>query len=114
MTSQRGSIRRAGRARSGLLRQRPQQGESVGARRAPFGIGVTIVEPGGARTNFRYGGAVLANRIAAYDGLPAAGIRRIRTERTTHGIGDPALMATAMIASESAEATDAPTGEGSV
>ncbi|MFG2043829.1 SDR family oxidoreductase [Dactylosporangium sp. NPDC048998] len=66
---------------------------------APFGIGVTIVEPGGARTNFRYGGSVLADRIKAYDGTPAAGIRRILTERTTEGIGDPALMATAMIAS---------------
>jgi NAD(P)-dependent dehydrogenase (short-subunit alcohol dehydrogenase family) len=66
---------------------------------APFGIDVTIVEPGGARTNFRYGSSVLADRIEAYDGTPAAGIRRILTERTTEGIGDPALMATAMIAS---------------
>ena len=66
---------------------------------APFGIGVTIVEPGGARTNFRYGSSVLADRIKAYDRTPAAGIRRILTERTTQGIGDPALMAAAMIAS---------------
>jgi NAD(P)-dependent dehydrogenase (short-subunit alcohol dehydrogenase family) len=66
---------------------------------APFGIDVTIVEPGGARTNFRYGGSVLADRIEAYNGTPAAGIRRILTERTTQGIGDPALMAAAMIAS---------------
>ncbi|GIH15040.1 SDR family oxidoreductase [Rugosimonospora africana] len=66
---------------------------------APFGIGVTIVEPGGARTNFRYGSSVLADPIDAYDGTPAAGIRRILTERTTHGIGDPARMAIAMIAS---------------
>jgi NAD(P)-dependent dehydrogenase (short-subunit alcohol dehydrogenase family) len=66
---------------------------------APFGIGVTIVEPGGARTNFRYGSSVLADRIEAYDGTPAANIRRILTEATTQGIGDPALMATAMIAS---------------
>jgi NAD(P)-dependent dehydrogenase (short-subunit alcohol dehydrogenase family) len=66
---------------------------------APFGIGVTIIEPGGARTNFRYGSSVLADRIEAYDGTPAAEIRRILTERTTEGIGDPALMATAMIAS---------------
>jgi NAD(P)-dependent dehydrogenase (short-subunit alcohol dehydrogenase family) len=66
---------------------------------APFGIGVTIVEPGGARTNFRYRGSVLSARIEDYDGTPAAAIRRILTERTTEGIGDPALMATAMIAS---------------
>lgn len=64
---------------------------------APFGIEVTIVEPGGARTNFRYGGTVLADRIAAYDATPAAGVRRILTERTAQGIGDPALMAAAMI-----------------
>jgi NAD(P)-dependent dehydrogenase (short-subunit alcohol dehydrogenase family) len=31
--------------------------ESVAAEVAPFGIGVTIVEPGGARTEFRYGSA---------------------------------------------------------
>jgi NAD(P)-dependent dehydrogenase (short-subunit alcohol dehydrogenase family) len=73
--------------------------DALAAEVAPFGIGVTIVEPGGARTNFRYGSSVLADRIEAYDGTPAAGIRSILTERTIHGIGDPALMATAMIAS---------------
>ncbi|WP_436527458.1 SDR family oxidoreductase [Actinoplanes sp. HUAS TT8] len=66
---------------------------------ASFGIGVTIVEPGSARTNFRYGSSVLADRIEAYDATPVAGVRRILTERTTEGLGDPALMATAMIAS---------------
>ncbi|GAB1824361.1 SDR family oxidoreductase [Herbidospora sp. RD11066] len=66
---------------------------------APFGIGVTIVEPGSARTNFRYGSSVLADRIAAYDGTPVAGIRRILTERTAQAIGDAGLMADAMIAS---------------
>lgn len=73
--------------------------EALAGEVAPFGIGVTIVEPGGARTNFRYGGSVLADRIPAYDGTPASGVRRILTERTTQGIGDPARMATAMIAS---------------
>ena len=66
---------------------------------APFGIGVTIVEPGAARTNFRYGGSVLADRIEAYDGTPAAAIRRILTDGTSVGLGDPALMAAAMITS---------------
>ncbi|GIF47705.1 NADP-dependent 3-hydroxy acid dehydrogenase YdfG [Asanoa ferruginea] len=73
--------------------------DALAAEVAPLGIGVTIVEPGGAHTNFRYGGSVLADRIEAYDATPAAGIRRILTERTTVGIGDPARMATAMIAS---------------
>jgi NAD(P)-dependent dehydrogenase (short-subunit alcohol dehydrogenase family) len=80
--------------------------EALAGEVAPFGIGVTIVEPGGARTNFRYGSSVLAGRIAAYDGTPAAGIRRILTERTTQGVGDPARMATAMI--ESVEQGPAP------
>jgi NAD(P)-dependent dehydrogenase (short-subunit alcohol dehydrogenase family) len=66
---------------------------------ASFGIGVTIVEPGGARTNFRYGNSVLGSRIEAYDKTPASAIRRILTERTAQGIGDPALVAEAMIAS---------------
>jgi NAD(P)-dependent dehydrogenase (short-subunit alcohol dehydrogenase family) len=73
--------------------------EALAGEVAPFGIGVTIVEPGGARTNFRYGSSVLADRIPAYDATPAAGIRRILTEQTTQGIGDPALMASAMIES---------------
>jgi NAD(P)-dependent dehydrogenase (short-subunit alcohol dehydrogenase family) len=73
--------------------------EALAGEVAPFGIGVTIVEPGGARTNFRYGSSVLASRIADYDRTPAAGIRRVLTERTTEGIGDPARMAAAMIAS---------------
>jgi NAD(P)-dependent dehydrogenase (short-subunit alcohol dehydrogenase family) len=77
--------------------------EAVAGEVAPFGIGVTIVEPGGARTNFRYGSSVLADHIPAYDATPAAGVRRILTERTSQGIGDPARMATAMIASVDVE-----------
>lgn len=80
--------------------------DALAAEVAPFGIGVTIVEPGGARTNFRYGGSVLATRIEAYDATPAAGVRRILTERTTSGMGDPALMAAAMI--ESVDQNPAP------
>jgi NAD(P)-dependent dehydrogenase (short-subunit alcohol dehydrogenase family) len=45
--------------------------EAVAQEVAPFGIGMTIVEPGGARTEFRYGSAQVANLIPAYDNNPA-------------------------------------------
>ncbi len=66
---------------------------------AGFGIGVTIVEPGGARTEFRYGSSQLGPRIAAYDGTPASMARRMLEERTAVPIGDPARMVELMIAS---------------
>jgi NAD(P)-dependent dehydrogenase (short-subunit alcohol dehydrogenase family) len=77
--------------------------DAVAGEVAPFGIGVTIVEPGSARTNFRYGSSVLADRIEAYDDTPASRIRGILTERTAQGIGDAARMASAMIASVDVE-----------
>jgi NAD(P)-dependent dehydrogenase (short-subunit alcohol dehydrogenase family) len=49
--------------------------ESTARDVGPFGIGVTIVEPGGARTEFRFGSLVLAEPMAAYDGTPAAMVR---------------------------------------
>ncbi|HEY4201764.1 MAG TPA: SDR family oxidoreductase [Devosiaceae bacterium] len=64
---------------------------------AVFGIGVTIIEPGGARTEFRYGSSKLAPRIAAYDASPASNIRRILEERTAVPPGDPAKMARIII-----------------
>jgi NAD(P)-dependent dehydrogenase (short-subunit alcohol dehydrogenase family) len=66
---------------------------------AGFGIGVTSVEPGGARTEFRYGSSQLGPRIAAYDGTPASMARRMLEERTAVPIGDPAKMVELMIAS---------------
>lgn len=65
---------------------------------APFGIGVTIVEPGGARTEFRYGSSRLGPKIDAYAISPAAAIRRVLEERTSRSIGDPVRMAQLMIA----------------
>ena len=41
--------------------------EAVAQEVAKFNIGVTIVEPGGARTEFRYGSAKVANLMPEYD-----------------------------------------------
>lgn len=41
--------------------------EAVSQEVAQFGIGVTIVEPGGARTEFRYGSARVANLMPEYE-----------------------------------------------
>jgi NAD(P)-dependent dehydrogenase (short-subunit alcohol dehydrogenase family) len=71
--------------------------EAITPEVAPFGIGVTIVEPGGARTQFRYGSSVLAARIDAYDASPAGAARRMLEEGTSIPIGDPAKMAAIMI-----------------
>ncbi|GGX59553.1 SDR family oxidoreductase [Streptomyces minutiscleroticus] len=78
--------------------------ESLAKEVAAFGIEVTIVEPGGARTGFRSGGARLAEPLAAYDGTPAAVVRGIRNAPPSPG--DPAKMAAAII--ESAGRTPAP------
>lgn len=72
--------------------------ESVAKEVAPFGISVTIVEPGGARTEFRYGSLQLATPMAAYDGSPAALVRGVR-DPARPPIGDPARMAALIIAS---------------
>jgi NAD(P)-dependent dehydrogenase (short-subunit alcohol dehydrogenase family) len=47
--------------------------ESVAQEVASFGIGMTIVEPGGARTEFRYGSAQVAKLTPIYDQTPAHG-----------------------------------------
>jgi len=77
--------------------------EAVAAEVAPFGIGITIVEPGGARTEFRYGSAQTAPPIAAYDATPAHGFRAMLG---TVAPGDPAKMAAAII--DSVEVEPAP------
>ena len=73
--------------------------DSVAQEVAVFGIGVTIVEPGGARTDFRYRSAQLGERIPAYDASPAAMARKMLTDRTAQAIGDPVKMVDRMIAS---------------
>jgi NAD(P)-dependent dehydrogenase (short-subunit alcohol dehydrogenase family) len=73
--------------------------ESVAQEVAPFGIGVTIVEPGGARTEFRYGSAQVADPLPAYDGNPAHAFQAMLDPANGLAPGDPARMAAAIIAS---------------
>ncbi|MFQ1000586.1 SDR family oxidoreductase [Modestobacter sp. SSW1-42] len=73
--------------------------EALAAEVAPFGIGVTIVEPGGARTDFGHGGLRFAEPLAAYDVSPAAAVRAFRDGGPPGVVGDPGRMAAAMIAS---------------
>jgi NAD(P)-dependent dehydrogenase (short-subunit alcohol dehydrogenase family) len=77
--------------------------ESVAQEVAPFGIGVTIVEPGGARTEFRYGSAQVAQPLPAYDGNPAHGFLAMLDPANVLAPGDPARMTAAIIASAAQE-----------
>jgi NAD(P)-dependent dehydrogenase (short-subunit alcohol dehydrogenase family) len=80
--------------------------EALMAELAPFNIGVTIIEPGGARTGFRHGSAQLAPALDAYAGTPAAFVRGILADETQPSPGDPAKMAAIIIGS--ADTTPAP------
>ena len=71
--------------------------EALAPEVAPFGIGVTIVEPGGARTDFGHGGLRFADPLAAYDVSPAAAVRAFRDGGPPGVVGDPGRMADAMI-----------------
>ena len=71
--------------------------ESVAAEVAPFGIGVTIVEPGGARTEFRYGSARVADLMPEYDNTPAHAFQRMLDPANGLAPGDPARMAARII-----------------
>lgn len=81
--------------------------ESVAQEVAPFRIGMTLVEPGGARTEFRYASAQVAKRMPVYDGTPAHNfLRMLDPERGGLAPGDPARMAARII--ESADVEPAP------
>jgi NAD(P)-dependent dehydrogenase (short-subunit alcohol dehydrogenase family) len=67
--------------------------ESVAQEVAAFGIGMTIVEPGGARTEFRYGSAQVADPMPEYDETPAHGFLRMLDPKNGLAPGDPARMA---------------------
>lgn len=73
--------------------------ESIGQELAAFGIGVTIVEPGSARTNFRARGAQLGKPLDAYKGTPAAMVHALLKDTSRPPLGDPAKMAAVIIGS---------------
>lgn len=73
--------------------------ETVAQEVAVFGIGCTIVEPGGARTGFRRQSAKVGPRIPAYDASPSRRINRIVDDTSIQSPGDPDKMVDAMIAS---------------
>ncbi|MEC4271887.1 SDR family oxidoreductase [Adlercreutzia sp. R25] len=75
--------------------------ESVAQEVAKFNIGVTIVEPGGARTEFRYGSAHVADLMPAYDHVH--GFLNMLDPAKGLAAGDPAKMAARMIESVAIE-----------
>lgn len=78
--------------------------ESVAQEVAKFNIGVTIVEPGGARTEFRYGSAKVADLMPEYEHVH--GFLNMLNPANGLAPGDPALMAKRII--ESVDITPAP------
>lgn len=77
--------------------------EAVAQEVAPFGIGMTIVEPGGARTEFRYGSAQVAELMPIYDQTPAHSFLRMLDPKNGLAPGDPARMAALIIESVDVE-----------
>lgn len=71
--------------------------ESVAQEVAKFNIGMTIVEPGGARTEFRYGSAKVANLMPEYEHVH--GFLNMLDKNKGLAPGDPVKMAQRMIES---------------
>ncbi len=78
--------------------------EAVAQEVAQFHIGVTIVEPGGARTEFRYGSAKVANLMPEYESCH--GFLDMLDASKGLAPGDPVKMAQRII--ESVDITPAP------
>lgn len=80
--------------------------ESVAQEVSAFGIGMTLIEPGGARTEFRYGSAQVATLMPEYDITPAHSFMKMLDPANGLAPGDPSRMATRII--ESVDITPAP------
>jgi NAD(P)-dependent dehydrogenase (short-subunit alcohol dehydrogenase family) len=79
--------------------------EAVRQEAAPFGVEVTLVQPGGARTDFAGRSMGVAEPIDAYDAVLAP-LRSAVGTGGDYAVGDPAKMVAAII--ESADRSPAP------
>ena len=80
--------------------------ESVAQEVGQFDIGMTLVEPGGARTEFRYGSAQVANLMPIYNDTPTHAFLKMLDPENGLAPGDPVRMAARII--ESADIEPAP------
>ncbi|MFJ8847316.1 SDR family oxidoreductase [Streptomyces cyaneofuscatus] len=74
--------------------------EALAAEVAPFGVEVTLVEPGGARTSFAGSSLQLSEPLPAYDNTPAAAVRVFK-DIAVPVPGDPVKVAAKIIDSAS-------------
>lgn len=77
--------------------------DSIGQELAVFNIGVSIIEPGSARTNFRSNGAQLGEQLEAYKSTPAAMVHTMIKDTSRLPVGDPAKMSAIIIGSADQE-----------
>ncbi|MGA1830646.1 SDR family oxidoreductase [Rhizobium wenxiniae] len=81
--------------------------DSLSQELAPLNIGVTIIEPGSARTTFREAAAANAGSAPdAYNGTPVGMVKAFLSDTSRMPVGDPEKMASAIL--ESASQTPAP------
>ena len=73
--------------------------DSLSIELVPFNIGVTIIEPGSARTNFRFGGAQLGEPLAAYKDTPAGMVHVMIKDTSRQPLGDPEKMSEIILGS---------------
>jgi len=73
--------------------------ESVAQEVSRFNIGMTLVEPGGARTEFRYSSAQVAHMMPIYNDTPTHAFLKMLDPENGLAPGDPVRMAARIIES---------------